>query len=130
MQNSCIGISRKYSYDLSIELKDCQCCSSKAYRPKLAIHEGCCYIKQVIKMGSRKKVEHYQNKKRIDSPMKIDTQCFVVDKQGLASHLDVSLSTIDRWIKQGMPYIERGGFGHPWRFNVSVVRLWKMRNKK
>jgi hypothetical protein len=82
------------------------------------------------KMGTRKKVNYHNKSHNMASPMKIDTQYFVVDKQGLASHLDVSMSTIDRWINQGMPYIERGGFGQPWKFNVSVVRLWKMRNKK
>jgi phage terminase Nu1 subunit (DNA packaging protein) len=81
-------------------------------------------------MGSQKKVSRNCKSQHTAAPMKIDTQCVVVDKQGLSSHLDVSMSTINRWIHQGMPYIERGGFGRPWKFNVSVVRLWKMRNKK
>jgi len=54
----------------------------------------------------------------------------ILDKKGLAAQLDVSLSTIDRWIQQGMPYVKRGGFGREWQFNLAAVKIWRYRQNK
>lgn len=47
-----------------------------------------------------------------------------VTRQGLADIFGVSLPTIDNWVRQGCPYISKGGRGQEWQFNTAQVSKW------
>lgn len=48
-----------------------------------------------------------------------------LNRSGLAEHMGVSLPTIDRWVKEGMPVIQRGARGVEWAFDLpDVIRWW------
>lgn len=47
-----------------------------------------------------------------------------VTRQGLADIFGVSLPTIDNWVRQGCPYISKGGRGQEWKFNTASVSTW------
>lgn len=46
-------------------------------------------------------------------------------KAQLAEFFDVSIPTIDAWIRKGMPVVERGSRTAPWVFDLLAVTLWK-----
>jgi phage terminase Nu1 subunit (DNA packaging protein) len=46
-------------------------------------------------------------------------------KAQLAEFFDVSIPTIDAWIRKGMPVVERGSKTTPWVFDLLAVTLWK-----
>lgn len=48
----------------------------------------------------------------------------IVNRQGLAEAMGVSLPTIDRWISEGCPYKTRGKKGIQWEFAVPEVVAW------
>ncbi|MEB5674139.1 terminase small subunit [Escherichia coli] len=39
--------------------------------------------------------------------------------------MEVSLPTIDTWIRAGCPYIRKGGRGREWEFNLADVANWR-----
>ena len=48
-----------------------------------------------------------------------------LNRAGLAEHMGVSLPTIDRWVKEGMPVVQRGARGVEWSFDLAdVIRWW------
>jgi len=47
------------------------------------------------------------------------------NKAELAEFFDVSIPTIDAWIRKGMPVVQRGGKTVPWVFDLLAVALWK-----
>ncbi|OTG64353.1 hypothetical protein B9T25_13005 [Acinetobacter sp. ANC 4470] len=47
-----------------------------------------------------------------------------VTRQGLADIFGVSLPTIDSWVRNGCPYIQKGGRGQEWKFNTAAVSSW------
>lgn len=48
-----------------------------------------------------------------------------LNRADLASHMGVSLVTIDTWRKEGMPILMRGGPGKQWAFDlVAVIKWW------
>lgn len=50
----------------------------------------------------------------------------VVNRSELAHALDVALTTIDIWIRQGCPVIQKGaGRGQEWQFSLAAVVKWK-----
>lgn len=54
-----------------------------------------------------------------------------LNRSDIARHMGVSMPTIDRWVKEGMPVIERGGRGVQWLFNLpDVIRWWGDRRAK
>ncbi len=46
-------------------------------------------------------------------------------KAELAEFFNVSIPTIDAWIRKGMPLVERGSKTSPWVFDLLAVTLWK-----
>lgn len=48
-----------------------------------------------------------------------------VSRSGLAEYAGVALTTVDRWVKDGCPVVQRGGRGVEWKFNTAEVRLWE-----
>jgi terminase small subunit / prophage DNA-packing protein len=49
-----------------------------------------------------------------------------LNRAGLAEHLAVSLPTIDRWVKDGMPVVTRGSRGVEWVFDLAEVIRWRI----
>ncbi|NCA73178.1 MAG: DUF1441 family protein [Sphingobacteriia bacterium] len=49
----------------------------------------------------------------------------IVNKTGVAQFFDVSLPCVDGWIRRGLPAIERGTQGKPWRFDLLAVTEWR-----
>lgn len=48
-----------------------------------------------------------------------------LNRAGLAEHMGISLPTVDRWVKEGMPVVQRGSRGVEWAFDLSeVIRWW------
>lgn len=47
-----------------------------------------------------------------------------LNRSGLAEHLGVSLPTVDRYVKDGMPVVTRGGRGIEWSFDLADVIRW------
>lgn len=48
-----------------------------------------------------------------------------LNRTDLATHMGVSMVTIDTWKREGMPVLERGGPGKQWTFDlVAVVKWW------
>lgn len=53
-----------------------------------------------------------------------------LNRAGLAEHLAVSLPTIDRWVKDGMPVVQRGSRGVEWSFDLAEVIRWRIERAK
>lgn len=47
------------------------------------------------------------------------------NKAELAEFFNVSIPTIDAWIRKGMPVVQRGAKTVPWVFDLLAVTLWK-----
>jgi phage terminase Nu1 subunit (DNA packaging protein) len=47
-----------------------------------------------------------------------------LNRSGLAEHMGVSLPTVDRWVKDGMPVVQRGARGVEWSFDLADVIRW------
>jgi phage terminase Nu1 subunit (DNA packaging protein) len=52
-----------------------------------------------------------------------------LNRSGLSEHMGVSLPTIDRWVKEGMPVVQRGGRGIEWAFDLADVIQWYARRQ-
>ena len=52
-----------------------------------------------------------------------------LNRSGLAEHMGVSLPTIDRWVKDGMPVVQRGARGIEWSFDLADVISWYARRQ-
>lgn len=52
-------------------------------------------------------------------------QIRLADKGGAAEFFGVSLPTIDKWIRDGMPYIERGAPRVPWQIDLHAAAKWR-----
>ena len=48
-----------------------------------------------------------------------------LSKVDLAAAFEVSLPTIDSWLRKGCPYTRKGGHGRPWEFRLSDVIKWR-----
>ena len=53
----------------------------------------------------------------------------MLNKAGLAKEFDVSMTTIDSWIRRGMPYVSKGRNGRSWQFDLDECREWKTRQE-
>lgn len=51
------------------------------------------------------------------------------NKAGLARFFDVSLTTIDSWIRKGCPAVQRGSLAAPWVFDLLAVAEWRFSGK-
>ncbi|MBF9235571.1 terminase small subunit [Microvirga alba] len=47
-----------------------------------------------------------------------------VTRSGLADVFGVALPTVDGWVRQGCPFLERGGRGREWKFSTADVMAW------
>lgn len=49
-----------------------------------------------------------------------------LNRSSLAEHIGVSLPTIDRMVKQGVPVVQRGSRGVEWVFDLAEVIRWQI----
>ncbi len=71
-----------------------------------------------------------QAKRRHSKSIVDDTTTFsaddqIVGKDTLASIMDVTITSVERWIRDGMPVEQRGDQFKDWIFNLSQVKHWK-----
>ena len=48
-----------------------------------------------------------------------------MNKHDVAVMLGCNRSTVDDWIRKGLPVATRGGLGKPWTFDRDAVLAWK-----
>lgn len=48
----------------------------------------------------------------------------LVNRQQVASHCEVSLPTVDAWVRKGCPFVTRGSKGTEWQFDLAAVEKW------
>ncbi|WP_420023755.1 terminase small subunit [Cereibacter azotoformans] len=53
-----------------------------------------------------------------------------VSRTGLASVFDVATTTVDQWVRNGCPVVERGGRGRAWTFNTAEVAAWRVQQAR
>ena len=53
----------------------------------------------------------------------------IVNKAGMAAFFGISLPTCDSWIRSGMPVVERGDSGRPWRVDLLAAAEWRFKPK-
>lgn len=49
-----------------------------------------------------------------------------LNRSDIADHMGISLPTVDRWVKEGMPVVQRGGRGVQWIFDLADVIRWRV----
>lgn len=49
----------------------------------------------------------------------------IANKAELARWFEISLPTVDSWIRTGCPFLQRGSSGNPWVFDLLSVSQWK-----
>lgn len=50
----------------------------------------------------------------------------IMNRAELATLFEVSLPTVDAWVRKGCPVIERGSKGRPWQFSSADVFDWRV----
>jgi phage terminase Nu1 subunit (DNA packaging protein) len=48
-----------------------------------------------------------------------------VSRSGLAAVFGVAMPTVDAWVRNGCPYVQKGGRGVEWKFDTADVSKWK-----
>lgn len=56
--------------------------------------------------------------------MKVQVKGQSTTRQGLADIFGVALPTVDGWVRQGCPYLKKGGRGAQWEFDTAAVSIW------
>ena len=65
------------------------------------------------------------NKSIVDDSKIYTSDDQIVGKDTLASMMDVTLTSVERWIRDGMPVEQRGDQISDWIFDLSEVKRWK-----
>lgn len=47
-----------------------------------------------------------------------------LNRSGLAEYMGVALTTVDRWVKEGCPVVQRGSRGVEWAFDSADIAKW------
>ncbi len=65
------------------------------------------------------------NKSIIDDSTTFSADDQIIGKDTLSSIMDVTITSIERWIRDGMPVEQRGNQYEDWIFDLSAVKRWK-----
>lgn len=57
---------------------------------------------------------------------KLKTRGVIMNRAELASLYEVSLPTVDTWVRKGCPVVERGSKGNPWKFSSADIFDWRV----
>lgn len=49
----------------------------------------------------------------------------IANKAGCAEFFDVSMPTVDAWIRRGMPIVQKGGKGVSWQIDLLAAAQWR-----
>jgi len=74
----------------------------------------------------RAKRKHHRS--IIDDSTHFSSNDQIVGKDTLASIMDVTITSVERWIRDGMPVEQRGSQTQEWFFNLEQVKKWKIEN--
>lgn len=69
-----------------------------------------------------------QNRSIVDDQVGCMPNDRIVGKDTLANLMDVTVTSIERWIRDGMPVEQRGDQYHEWIFDLSAVKQWHQAN--
>ncbi|MCF6194256.1 MAG: hypothetical protein L3J46_07980 [Kangiellaceae bacterium] len=69
-----------------------------------------------------------RSKSIVDTSTVVTGEDKIVGKDTLASLMDVTLTSIDRWIRDGMPVEQQGDQLSDWIFYLKEVKNWKQDN--
>jgi hypothetical protein len=69
------------------------------------------------------------NKSIVDDSSVYTADDQIIGKDTLASIMDVTITSIERWIRDGMPVEQRGDQFEDWIFDLSQVKRWKADKK-
>lgn len=73
-----------------------------------------------LRQGKRR-----QNKAFAENEVGFMANDEIVGKDTLAGLLEVTVTQVERWIRDGMPFEQRGDNLHDWVFNLQKVKHWK-----
>jgi hypothetical protein len=65
------------------------------------------------------------NKSIVDDSAVFTSNDQIIGKDTLASLMDVTITSVERWIRDGMPVEQRGDQYAEWVFDFSAVKEWK-----
>ena len=65
------------------------------------------------------------HKSIVDNTMIFSSNDQIIGKDTLASMMDVTITSVERWIRAGMPVEQRGDQVNEWIFNLNDVKSWK-----
>jgi hypothetical protein len=65
------------------------------------------------------------NKSIVDDSTVFTSNDQIIGKDTLASLMDVTITSVERWIRDGMPVEQRGDQLNDWIFDFSKVKQWK-----
>jgi len=72
-----------------------------------------------------RRAKRTQNRTSIDTTSHFTSNDQVVGKDTLASMMDVTITSVERWIRDDMPVEQRGTQIQEWIFNLNDVKQWK-----
>jgi len=76
-----------------------------------------------LRRGKRK---HHRS--IIDDSSHFSNKDQIAGKDTLASIMDVTVTSVERWIRDGMPVEQRGNQTQDWIFNLNQVKKWKVKS--
>jgi len=65
------------------------------------------------------------NKSIVDDSAVFTSNDQIIGKDTLASLMDVTITSVERWIRDGMPVEQRGDQYQEWIFDLAQVKKWK-----
>lgn len=65
-----------------------------------------------------------QNRTDVGGQLGYSPEDKICGKDSLASIMDVTITTVERWIRDGMPVAQRGDHTHDWIFELGEVKSW------
>lgn len=73
-----------------------------------------------LRQGKRR-----HNKSIVDDSAVFTSNDQIIGKDTLASLMDVTITSVERWIRDSMPVEQRGDQYKEWIFNLTAVKQWK-----
>ncbi|MGB0495191.1 MAG: hypothetical protein ACPGJI_02460 [Kangiellaceae bacterium] len=72
-----------------------------------------------------RRAKRTQNRTSVENSSFFTSNDQIVGKDTLASMMDVTITSVERWIRDGMPVEQRGSQVEEWIFNLNDVKHWK-----
>lgn len=72
-----------------------------------------------------RRAKRTQNRTSFDTTAVFTSNDSIIGKDTLASMMDATITSVERWIRDGMPVEQRGSQVQEWVFNLNDVKKWK-----